>query len=96
MSPGLPFRCLCATKRHSGRYDITRFLESHQVETRPLFAGNILKQPGYQGIACRVVGELPVADQILRGAFFVGVYPGLDVQRLDYMIDIFSKFLGQF
>lgn len=74
------------------RHELTRFLEAHKVETRTLFAGNILKQPGYQGINCRVVGDLPVADQIMRGVFFVGVYPGLDVPRLDYVIETFASF----
>ena len=78
-----------------GRHNITRFLEEHLVETRPLFAGNILKQPGYRGITSRVIGDLHVADQIMRGAFFVGVYPGLDRPHLDYMIDMFEKFFKQ-
>lgn len=77
------------------RHELTRFLEDHRVETRPLFAGNILKQPGYRNIAHRVVGDLRVADQIMRGAFFVGVYPGLNEQRLDYMISIFEKFFKE-
>lgn len=77
------------------RHELTRFLESHKVETRTIFAGNILRQPGYQGIECRVIGDLPIADQIMRGAFFVGVYPGLDTTRLDYMIDTFGKFFAQ-
>ncbi len=77
------------------RDTLTRFLEAHQVETRPLFAGNILKQPAYREIEHRAVGELPVADQIMRGAFFVGVFPGMTTQRLDYMLDIFAKFFAQ-
>lgn len=76
------------------RYHITRFLEERLVETRPLFAGNLLKQPAYRDIDHRVVGDLPVADQILRGAFFVGVYPGLDKPQLDYMIEAFADFLA--
>jgi CDP-6-deoxy-D-xylo-4-hexulose-3-dehydrase len=70
-------------------------LEAHLVETRPLFAGNILKQPAYAQIECRVVGDLPVADHVMRGAFFVGVYPGLDIPQLDYMIDTFGRFFAQ-
>jgi CDP-6-deoxy-D-xylo-4-hexulose-3-dehydrase len=77
------------------RHEITRFLEAHLVETRPLFAGNILKQPAYAEIDCRVVGDLPVADHVMRGAFFVGVYPGLDIPQLDYMIDTFGRFFAQ-
>ena len=77
------------------RHDLTRFLEAHKVQTRLLFAGNILKQPGYQHITHRVIGDLPVADEIMRGAFFVGVYPGLDMARLDYMIEMFEEFFKQ-
>jgi CDP-6-deoxy-D-xylo-4-hexulose-3-dehydrase len=77
------------------RYDITRFLEENKVETRPLFAGNILKQPGYSDIHFRAVGALPVADQIMRSTFFVGVFPGLDTPQLDYMIATFEKFFSQ-
>jgi CDP-6-deoxy-D-xylo-4-hexulose-3-dehydrase len=76
------------------RHEITRYLEEHQVETRPLFAGNILRQPAYQEIRHRVIGELPVADQIMRGAFFVGVYPGLDTPQLDYMIETFHHYFA--
>lgn len=77
------------------RHELTRFLEMNQVETRLIFAGNILKQPGYQHIPRRVVGDLRGADQIMRGAFFVGVYPGLDLPRLDYIIDTFARFFRQ-
>ena len=76
------------------RHQITRFLEENKVETRPLFAGNILMQPGYRDIEHRVAGPLPVADHIMRGAFFVGVYPGLDIPQLDYMIEAFGKFFA--
>jgi CDP-4-dehydro-6-deoxyglucose reductase, E1 len=74
------------------RHELTRFLEYNKVETRLIFAGNILKQPGYQHIERRVVGDLPVADKIMRGSFFVGVYPGLDQARMDYMLEMFGRF----
>ena len=74
------------------RHQLTRFLEEHKVETRPIFAGNILKQPAYRDIPHRVVGNLANADKILGQAFFIGVYPGLDIPQLDYMIDMFAKF----
>jgi CDP-6-deoxy-D-xylo-4-hexulose-3-dehydrase len=77
------------------RHDLTRFLEANKVQTRLIFAGNILKQPGYRDINHRVIGDLPIADEIMRGGFFVGVFPGLDTQRLDYMIDMFEKFFKQ-
>lgn len=83
---GTPFR----------REELTGFLESRQVETRLLFAGNILQQPGYRDIECRVVGELPRTNQVMRGTFFIGVYPGLDQVRLDYMLEQLSAFLGRY
>lgn len=77
------------------RHELTRFLELHKVQTRLLFAGNILRQPGYQHIQYRTVGNLPMSDQIMRGTFFVGLYPGMDQQRLDYMVEQFESFIGQ-
>jgi CDP-6-deoxy-D-xylo-4-hexulose-3-dehydrase len=76
------------------REELTRFLEARQVETRVLFAGNILKQPGYRDIECRVVGDLPNTELVMRNTFFVGVYPGLDRVRLDYILDQFDAFCG--
>ncbi len=77
------------------RHELTRFLEMNHVQTRLIFAGNILRQPAYQHIEHRAIGDLSVSDQIMRGGFFVGVYPGLDKARLDYMLDIFGRFFQQ-
>lgn len=77
------------------RHELTRFLEMHKVETRLIFAGNIVRQPAYEHVNARIVSDLDVADGMMRGGFFVGVYPGLDQQRLDYMIGMFEKFFGQ-
>ena len=74
-------------------YEITRYLESHNIETRPLFAGNILKQPAYKGIKCRKIGDLSVSDRIMSSAFFIGVYPGLDEHRLRYVANVFDSFI---
>jgi CDP-4-dehydro-6-deoxyglucose reductase, E1 len=74
------------------RTALTRYLEAHHVETRFLFAGNILKQPGYQHIERRVVGDLPNTEIVLRRTFFVGVYPGLDERQIGYMLEMFDRF----
>jgi CDP-6-deoxy-D-xylo-4-hexulose-3-dehydrase len=74
------------------RAALTTFLEAHRVETRTLFAGNILSQPGYRHIQRRVIGELTNADIVLRRTFFVGVYPGLDEVQIGYMLEMFDKF----
>jgi CDP-6-deoxy-D-xylo-4-hexulose-3-dehydrase len=89
------FPLLVLEKAPFSRYEMTRYLEEHKVETRTLFAGNILKQPAYRDVPKRQIGELPVADSIMRGAFFIGVYPGLDRRHLDYMIDTFEAFFRQ-
>jgi len=77
-----------------GRKELTTFLESRNVETRYLFAGNILHQPGYQHIQARVVGDLPNSDVVMRSAFFIGVYPGLDEARITYMLEQFQEFFA--
>jgi CDP-6-deoxy-D-xylo-4-hexulose-3-dehydrase len=77
------------------RNDLQRFLEERRIETRLLFAGNILRHPGYSDIESRVVGDLPVADWVARGALFVGVYPGLDDARMSYMEAAFRDFFSQ-
>jgi CDP-6-deoxy-D-xylo-4-hexulose-3-dehydrase len=77
---------------HFSRRDLTTFLEEHNVETRVLFAGNVLRQPGYRDIPHRTVGDLAHSDQVLRSTFFVGVYPGLDEARLAYVLETFADF----
>ena len=76
------------------RRDLTTFLEERNVETRALFAGNILRQPGYQDIPHRVVGNLSNSDLVLRSTFFVGIYPGMDDARIGYMLNVFADFFA--
>jgi CDP-6-deoxy-D-xylo-4-hexulose-3-dehydrase len=75
------------------RQQLMRHLDGARVETRVLFAGNVLRHPGFSGIDCRAVGELSVSDRVLRSTFFVGVYPGLDEARIDYMLEVFADFM---
>lgn len=74
------------------RKDIVDFLEKNKIETRMLFAGNIVRQPAYKGVDYRIVGELANTDLIMNNTFFVGVYPGIDDQRMNYMIEKFREF----
>lgn len=77
------------------RRELLQWLEAARIETRLLFAGNITRQPAYRDITYRTVGELTNADLVMRGAFFVGVYPGLDEPRLDYMLQTFGAFFAR-
>ena len=67
------------------RNTMTASLESRQVRTRLLFGGNLTRQPAYAATSYRVVGELRNADMIMNSTFWVGVYPGITREMLDYI-----------
>jgi CDP-6-deoxy-D-xylo-4-hexulose-3-dehydrase len=76
------------------RQDLTGFLEANRIETRTLFSGNLLRHPAFQAIEHRVVGDLANTDAVMERTCFVGVYPGIDDARLDYMIRTFGRFMA--
>jgi CDP-4-dehydro-6-deoxyglucose reductase, E1 len=67
------------------RHAVVQHLEACKIGTRQLFGGNLLRQPAYAGIPHRVVGPLTNADIVTENTFWVGVYPGLDDVRIDYI-----------
>ncbi len=73
------------------RNQVVAFLESRKIATRLLFAGNLLRQPAYQGIKHRVVGSLQNTDFIMNQVFWVGVYPGITAEMLSYVLEIFHE-----
>jgi len=78
------------------RLDILRHLESRKIQTRLLFAGNVLRQPAFKNIQKRVVGKLTVADKIMRDTFVVGSHHGLTDEMVDYMGSSFAEFLDKY
>ena len=76
------------------REDLLRFLDSRKIGTRLLFAGNITKQPAYKDVDFRVVGDLTNTDVVMTRSFWVGVYPGLTTQMMDYVIESITVFMA--
>ncbi len=74
------------------RRRLVQWLEDANIETRDVFGGHILKQPAFLGAPVRVSGVLTETDRVLRDAFFVGVYPGLSPQMIEFMIDRIHAF----
>jgi len=73
------------------RNDIVRYLEEHKIATRLLFGGNLVRQPAYLGVPYKIVGDLTNSDFVMNQVFWVGVYPGLSLTMLEYMIDTFHQ-----
>jgi CDP-6-deoxy-D-xylo-4-hexulose-3-dehydrase len=87
------------TVRHDAsftRFDLVQHLESRRIGTRQLFGGNLLRQPAYQGHDIRVVGDLTNADVITEGTFWIGVYPGLSEEMIDFMIGTVHEFVAAY
>jgi CDP-4-dehydro-6-deoxyglucose reductase, E1 len=76
------------------RNELTAFLEINRIETRNLFSGNLLCHPAYQGIPHRISGDLTNTNIIMNNTFFIGVYPGIDDDRLHYIKTVFDRFMA--
>lgn len=78
------------------RNDLARHLEAANVQTRNLFAGNITRHPCFESLAegrdYRVAGPLANTDTIMNSSFWIGLYPGMGDDRLDYMVSVIRKF----
>lgn len=81
------------------RNDVTKYIESKNVQTRLLFSGNIIKQPCFNEIrgtdAYRVVGNLENSDFVVNNTFWVGVYPGMTDAMIDYMAQVIKEAVGK-
>ena len=77
------------------RDEISEYLWKNNIENRPMFAGNIVDQPAYKDTEFRIVGKLQNAEKVMKDSFFIGLYPGIDQEMLDYMIASFREFLSR-
>lgn len=93
------FGFLIAVKEDAGftRNELTSYLEQNKIQTRNLFAGNLIKHPAFDemrksGEGYRVVGELKMTDFVMNNGFWIGVYPGMTPEMLQWMIDKIREF----
>ncbi len=75
------------------RTDLARFLDANRIETRNLFSGNLLRHPAFESIPHRIVQDLTNTDTVMNNTLFIGVYPGLDHSQLDYVAEVFERFM---
>ncbi len=85
LRPQAPFR----------RRDMIHYLESHKIGTRRLFGGNLTRQPAYRNMVYRVVGELKNTDLVMNQTFWIGVYPGLNREMIQYVVATLHAFFNQ-
>ena len=78
------------------RRELVDFLESRRIGTRRLFGGNLTRHPAYRDREHRVVGELTNSDIITEHTFWIGVYPGITTEMIDYVVRSIHEFVGRY
>ena len=93
------FGFIVTCKDGLNRNKITNYIESHNIQTRLLFSGNLIKHPCFNEIRdtnlYRVIGDLKNTDEIMNNSFWVGVYPGMSDEMIDYMAKTIIETIGQ-
>lgn len=90
------FGFLLTCREGMDRVKVVKYLEEHGVQTRNLFAGNLIKHPCFDemrktGKGYRVIGSLENTDRIMRDTFWIGVYPGMTDEKIDYMAKVIKE-----
>ncbi len=90
------FGFMVTCKEGVDRNQAVQYMEAHGIQTRMLFAGNLTKHPCFDGMRAagegyRIVGELANTDRIMRDTFWIGVYPGMTDEMIDYMAETLAK-----
>lgn len=95
------FGFMITVKENTGfdRNELVKYLEKHSIQTRSLFAGNIIKQPCFNEMRAkkegyRVVGSLENTDHVMNRSFWIGVYPGMTEDKLRYMAECIKDFVA--
>ncbi len=78
------------------RNDFVTYLDKNKIDTRMLFAGNMIRQPAFDNVRYKVIGNLNNTDKVMNDTFWFGVYPGLDDNQLEYIFEKSKEFLVRF
>jgi len=83
-------------KQNAGtsRVMLLKYLDQYNIGTRLLFAGNLTKQPYFKGQKCRIIGNLENTDIIMNQTFWIGIYPGINYEKLDYVVNQLETYFG--
>ena len=76
------------------RVDLLRFLDENKIGTRLLFAGNLIRQPNFEGVEYRVVGDLTNTDKTMNDTFWIGIFPALRDEHFEYVAEKLEEFFG--
>jgi len=76
------------------RVELTKFLDQNNIGTRLLFAGNLIRQPYFQGLEYRVASDLTNTDNTMNNTLWLGIYPGLGSEHLDFITEKLEEFFG--
>lgn len=74
------------------RAEWIRYLEERKIASRALFGGNLVRQPAYADVRYRTIGELANSDLVMKHLFWIGVYPGIRPEMMDYVLETFHQF----
>ena len=94
------FGFMVTCKEGVDKNHVVKYIEEHGVQTRMLFAGNLIKQPCFDemratGIGYRVIGDLNVTERIMRDTFWVGVYPGMTDEMIEDMACVIREAMSE-
>ncbi len=76
------------------RNKLSSIFEKNKIGTRLFFGGNMIKQPAYINIEKRIVGALDNSDKVMNDSFWIGVWPGLDEDHLQYIFEVLNKYIS--
>ena len=80
--------------KQKNKDNIIGYLSSHNVDTRPIFSGNITRQPYFKTKNYKISGNLENSDRIMMQTFWIGVYPGLTIEMMEYVVNTIEDFIN--